>query len=105
MKYNNSYVFNNLDKILCSEKKVGYVEKKLTPFYYNHEKRIKVFNDDSLHLLKKIPDSCIDMIFADPPYFGNQSGLIIKRTNGHTETFDTQKAGWFMDVGLVKVIK
>jgi DNA modification methylase len=34
------------------------------------------------------------MIFADPPYFGNQSGLIIKRNDGHADTFDTQKATW-----------
>jgi len=45
-------------------------------------------------LLKKIPDKCIDLIFADPPYFGNQSGLVIKRNDGHAETFDTQKAKW-----------
>ena len=84
--------FHNIDKMICAEHPVNYESGKLTPFYYNPEKKIKLFSEDALQFLKKIPDSCIDMIFADPPYFGNQSGLIINRTDGHAETFDTQKA-------------
>jgi len=57
-------------------------------------KQIKLFHEEALELLKKFPDNCIDMIFADPPYFGNQSGLTIKRNDRHRETFDTQKAKW-----------
>ncbi|MBW1613554.1 MAG: site-specific DNA-methyltransferase [Deltaproteobacteria bacterium] len=90
--YKMSDVFSEIDKMFCAEPPVKYETEKFTPFYYNPEKRIKLFNGDALHLLKKIPDRCIDMIFADPPYFGNQSRLIIKRTDGHAETFDTQKA-------------
>ncbi|MEW6619272.1 MAG: DNA methyltransferase [bacterium] len=90
--YKASDVFSDTDRIFCAEQPAKYETRKLIPFYYNSEKKIKLFNGDALHLLKKIPDSCIDMIFADPPYFGNQSGLIIKRTDGHAETFDTQKA-------------
>jgi site-specific DNA-methyltransferase (adenine-specific) len=85
-------IFSHIDKMLCAEQPANYESGKLTPFYYNPEKKIKLFNGDALQFLKKIPDCCIDMIFADPPYFGNQSGLIIKRTDGHAETFDTQKA-------------
>lgn len=93
--YQREYVFTNIDKILyCAEEHAQYGQGKFTPFYYNPEKRIKLFHGNALSLLKKFPDKCIDMIFADPPYFGNQSGLVIKRTNGHTETFDTQKAQW-----------
>lgn len=69
-------------------------ENKITPFFYNRAKQIKLFQGDALNILKKVPDNCIDMIFADPPYFGNQSGLIIKRTDGHANSFDTQKAQW-----------
>ncbi|MEW6088573.1 MAG: DNA methyltransferase [bacterium] len=87
-------VFRKIDKIFCAEEPAMYGEEKLIPFYYNSAKKIKVFNGDSLHLLKKIPDGCIDMLFADPPYFGNQSGLIIKRNDGHMDTFDTLKAKW-----------
>ncbi|MDI6759390.1 MAG: DNA methyltransferase [Candidatus Brocadiaceae bacterium] len=83
-----------MESLLCAEQHGEYVQRKLVPFYYNPEKKIKLFQGNALFLLKKIPDSCIDMIFADPPYFGNQSGLVIKRTDGHADTFDTQKAKW-----------
>lgn len=66
--------------------------KEHEPYYHNPEKNIKVFNEDSLVFLKEIPDRSVDMVFADPPYFGNQSGLIIRRKDGHADTFDTQKA-------------
>lgn len=83
-----------IDKISSAQKHIECEEQKLIPFYYNSEKKIKLFQGDALSILKKVPDNCIDMIFADPPYFGNQSGLIIKRNDGHAETFDTQKAQW-----------
>jgi site-specific DNA-methyltransferase (adenine-specific) len=82
------------DKISTVQNLKKCKEPKLIPFYYNPEKKIKLFHGDALAILKKIPDDCIDMIFADPPYFGNQSGLIIKRNDNHAETFDTQKAQW-----------
>jgi len=93
--YHRNYIFKNIDEILyCAEEQVQYGEETIALFYYNRGKKIKLFHGDALILLKKIPDNCIDMIFADPPYFGNQSGLIIKRTDGHAESFDTQKAQW-----------
>lgn len=92
--YQKSDVFTTIEKMICSEESIKYETEKLSPFYYNNEKKIKLFQGDSLSILKKVPDNCIDMIFADPPYFGNQSGLIIKRNDGHAETFDTQKAPW-----------
>jgi len=92
--YQKKDIFSRIDKLLCAEQQQGYEQEKLIPFYYNPEKKIKLFEGDALLILKKIPDSCIDMIFADPPYFGNQSGLIIRRTDGHADTFDTQKAQW-----------
>jgi site-specific DNA-methyltransferase (adenine-specific) len=71
------------------------IEKScLEPIYYNDKSKIKLYNGDSLEILKQVPDNCIDMIFADPPYFGNQSGLVIKRNDGHADSFDTQKAQW-----------
>lgn len=93
--YQRDYLFRNINKILyCAEEQAQYGEEKITPFFYNSEKETKLFYGDALVLLKKFPDNCIDMIFADPPYFGNQSGLVIKRTDGHAESFDTQKAQW-----------
>jgi len=69
-------------------------DSNITPYYRNFEHNILIFNDDCRNTLKKIPDNSIDMIFADPPYFGNQSGLVIKRNDGHADTFNTQKAVW-----------
>jgi len=80
---------------LCSEDKASYGKKQtITPYFYDTEKKVVLYNGDALDLLKRIPDKYIDLIFADPPYFGNQSGLIIKRNDGHADTFDTQKAQW-----------
>jgi site-specific DNA-methyltransferase (adenine-specific) len=92
--YQKRDIFSGLDKLLIAEQQAEYEQGKLIPFYYSPEKKIKLFCGDALFILKKIPDECIDMIFADPPYFGNQSGLIIRRNDGHADTFDTQKAQW-----------
>lgn len=64
------------------------------PYFRDCQRGSILFNGDCCNILKGIPDNSIDMIFADPPYFGNQSGLIIKRNDGHGEFFDTQKAIW-----------
>lgn len=87
-------VFRDFDKFICKEQSASYENKKVEAFYCNSQKKVRLFHGDSLSLLKKIPSDCIDMIFADPPYFGNQSGIIIKRNDGHADTFDTQKAQW-----------
>ena len=93
--YTATDFFARVDEILrIAEKQEEYGQEKPVPFYYNPENKVKLFQGDALSILKKVPSSCIDMVFADPPYFGNQSGLIIKRTDGHADTFDTQKAKW-----------
>jgi hypothetical protein len=89
--YKTNDIFSKIDKMFCAEQEAEYQQEKIVPFYHNPDKKIKLFQGDSLSILKKAPDDCIDMIFADPPYFGNQSGLIIKRNDGHADTFDTQK--------------
>lgn len=82
------------ETLICAEESTIYDVRKIEPFFYDPLKKIKLYRGDALELLKKIPDKSIDLIFADPPYFGNQSGLIIKRNDGHANTFDTQKARW-----------
>jgi DNA modification methylase len=94
-------IFNNIEGMLCADTRAQYNHEKPLPFYSNPSKSIKLYQGDSLAILKKVPDCCIDMIFADPPYFGNQSGLIIKRTDGHAATFDTQKAQWAYSKSLI----
>jgi len=85
-------IIKTVNKVPNPEKKTDCKVKQRDPYYCNVEKKIKLYNEDSLHFLKEIPDRSVDMVFADPPYFGNQSGLVIKRKDGHADTFDTQKA-------------
>lgn len=92
--YRTATIFRDFDKFICREESTSYGNKRVEPFYYNSQKKVRLFHGDSLSLLKKIPSDCIDMIFADPPYFGNQSGLVIKRNDGYADAFDTQKAQW-----------
>jgi site-specific DNA-methyltransferase (adenine-specific) len=55
----------------------------------------RIYCVDALEFLKEIPDESIDMIFADPPYFGGQKGNIIQRTDGYAgNRFYTNKAKW-----------
>lgn len=80
--------------IFCAETAEDYAHQKPTSFYYNRERKIKLYNGDCLSILKMAPDNCVDMIFADPPYFGNQTGLVINRNDGHAASFNTCKAAW-----------
>ncbi|MBL7197296.1 MAG: site-specific DNA-methyltransferase [Candidatus Omnitrophica bacterium] len=77
---------NRLNKIISRIKEHHLFE--------DSEKNIYLYKADCSSILAQIPENSIDMIFADPPYFGNQSGLIIERNDGHADTFDTQKARW-----------
>lgn len=45
---------------------------------YYREKNIILFLDDSFERLKKIPAECVDMIFADPPYFLSNDGFSVQ---------------------------
>jgi site-specific DNA-methyltransferase (adenine-specific) len=89
-----SNIFESMDNSICEINSATGYSQKLHPFYFSPERKTKLYCGDALDILKRFPDNCIDMIFADPPYFGNQSGLVIKRNDGHAETFDTQKAQW-----------
>lgn len=46
------------------------------PYYY--KKNFHLYCGDSLLLLKEIPDQCIDMIFADPPYHLSNGGFSVQ---------------------------
>lgn len=50
-----------------------------------------LFHDDSIELLKKLPENSIDMIFADPPYNLSNGGFTVhagKRVNVHKGDWD-----------------
>ncbi len=62
----------------------------------------RIYCADALEFLTTIPDDSIDMIFADPPYFGNQNKNIINRTDGYSnDQFRTDKAKWASNRSLL----
>lgn len=44
--------------------------------YFQH-KTFRLYHGDSLLLLKELPETCIDMIFADPPYYLSNGGFSV----------------------------
>ena len=58
------------------------------------EESFWLYQGDALKLLEEVPGKSVDMLFADPPYFGNQSGLTINRTDNAPEAFSTKKVPW-----------
>jgi site-specific DNA-methyltransferase (adenine-specific) len=45
------------------------------PVFYDPKHHIKIFQGDCLEILAKIPEACVDLIFADPPYFLSNNGI------------------------------
>ncbi len=46
-----------------------------TPVFHDAKHHIKIFQGDCLDILAAIPESCVDLIFADPPYFLSNNGI------------------------------
>jgi site-specific DNA-methyltransferase (adenine-specific) len=46
-----------------------------TPVFHDKKHGIKIFQGDCLEILAAIPADCIDLIFADPPYFLSNDGI------------------------------
>lgn len=46
-----------------------------TPAYDDPKHHIRLFQGDSLELLPLLPESSVDLIFADPPYFLSNGGI------------------------------
>ncbi|MFQ5825403.1 MAG: DNA-methyltransferase [bacterium] len=60
-----------------------------------------VIQGNCLKVLKKFPSEIVDLIFADPPYFGNQKNHTIRRTDGYASgRFSTGKADWAFSKSL-----
>src|SRR6266851_4714845 len=45
------------------------------PAFEDAKHHIKIFQGDCLDLLQKIPESSVDLVFADPPYFLSNGGI------------------------------
>lgn len=60
------------------EELIGYISKNgvqtsILPYYKNED--FTLYNGDSLEIMSRLPDNCIDMIFADPPYMLSNDGF------------------------------
>ena len=45
------------------------------PVFHDKKHGIKIYQGDCLDILAAIPEGCIDLIFADPPYFLSNNGI------------------------------
>jgi len=45
------------------------------PAYHDPKHHIKIYQGDCLEILAAIPADCVDLIFADPPYFLSNDGI------------------------------
>lgn len=60
------------DKLLGYISKNG-IQESIFPYYKNDD--FTLYNGDSLEIMSRLPDNCIDMIFADPPYMLSNDGF------------------------------
>ena len=42
---------------------------------YYSERNVRIYNGDVIEILKNLPDGCVDLIFADPPYNLSNGGF------------------------------
>jgi site-specific DNA-methyltransferase (adenine-specific) len=45
------------------------------PVFHDPKHRIKIYQGDCLEVLAALPEACVDLIFADPPYFLSNNGI------------------------------
>lgn len=65
-KYQASY-FNNISKIASMLKPEETEETGAIKAYFQNETGT-LYNADCIKVLKTLPDNCVDMVFADPPF-------------------------------------
>ncbi len=47
----------------------------ISPVFHDPKHHIKIYQGDCLEILAAIPENCVDLIFADPPYFLSNDGI------------------------------
>ena len=73
------------------------------PYHITGDGSATIYQGDALRLMKEFESETFDMIFADPPYFGCQSGQRLNRTDGYGgNVFSTGKAIWASSRSLRK---
>lgn len=73
--------------------------ESIIPFY--KDKDFYLFNNDSLKVMAKLPDNCVNMIFADPPYNLSNNGI----TCHAGKMVSVNKGNWDISKGFEEDIK
>src|SRR3989442_2856513 len=45
------------------------------PVFHDPKHHIKIYQGDCLEILAAVPEDCVELIFADPPYFLSNDGI------------------------------
>jgi site-specific DNA-methyltransferase (adenine-specific) len=69
------YYINNDYNIFDFGQPHMVAEDAISPFYFDITSKIKLYHLDTFSFFSNIPDSCVDLIFADPPYFLSSGGI------------------------------
>ena len=67
------------------------------PYYSSADGSLRLYQADSLELLRRMRDESVDMIFADPPYFLSNGGITC--VGGRMVRVD--KGGWDKSQGII----
>lgn len=49
--------------------------RSLIPYFHDQKNHVKLFFGDCIKILEQVPENCVDVIFADPPYFLSNGGI------------------------------
>ncbi len=49
--------------------------KLISPVFHDPKHHIKIYQGDCLEILPLLPEACVDLVFADPPYFLSNDGI------------------------------
>jgi len=52
-----------------------------------------IYCGDNLNILRKFPDKCIDLIYADPPFFSNRNYEVIWNDGAELRAFEDRWQG------------
>jgi site-specific DNA-methyltransferase (adenine-specific) len=65
----------NLQSQIANPKSKIENPKLPAPVFHDPKHHIKIYQGDCLEILAAIPENCVDLIFADPPYFLSNDGI------------------------------
>jgi site-specific DNA-methyltransferase (adenine-specific) len=74
-KVYNDYSIKSDRVFFAREETAEYEVQSLSPYYFDPINSVKLYLGDSVEILRKVPSNCIDVIFADPPYFLSNGGI------------------------------